>query len=434
MSIRSPRNFQLDSWHPARLFLFINLVTCILTVASAGLVSGHRPIGPNLSAIFFATVLGSLAFAIPLRTVRVGYRVVAVVAIGAGAVLYVYWPAISTGATITTSGDASNYAAFAQYLFRYARDTVGNLAPIDQYASFFSDTRFATPSVLSVFTWFCNSDPGFALGPFIALLLVNIFAGFTLLARQVSCTIPTSLLVGASVLLLGWVPNMIYLGSLDNLFFLAVLPFVLVRLHLMLVGGTKVRSILAFAITLAALFYDYPEGVLMASAIFLPVVIAVAIHAWKKREILTRLCWLAAIAPLLAVPYLHTFVAFLSRQFHTTSQLMLFTDGVFPGSSNKSVYTSHVRARTRIPRRGLRSARRIIVIASGRIYYFRAVAMATNPPTILLVICMLFIDSSLTRSTGAPQLRNLQDPNDWKRIGRPADLYWNRRSLLPPFP
>ena len=147
------RNFQLDSWHPARVFLFLNLVTATLTVLSAGVVSAHRPIGPYWLGILVATLIGGLFFAIPLRTLRVGYRVGAVTAISMGAVLYRFWPAISSRAAITTSEDVSNYVAFAQYLFRYVRGTAGNLPPIDQYISYFSNTRFATASVLSVFSF-----------------------------------------------------------------------------------------------------------------------------------------------------------------------------------------------------------------------------------------------------------------------------------------
>jgi hypothetical protein len=188
------RNFQLDGWHPARVFLFLNLVTAILTVFSASVVSAHRPNESHWLGILVGTLIGGLFFAIPLRTLRVGYRIIAVTAIGMAAVLYRFWPAISSRATITTSEDVSNYVAFAQYLFRYARGTAGYLPPIDQYTSYFSNTRFATASVLSVFTPFCSGDLALALGPLIALLLINAFAGFTTAARYLSCSTSMSLL------------------------------------------------------------------------------------------------------------------------------------------------------------------------------------------------------------------------------------------------
>src|ERR1700730_238374 len=329
------RNFQLDSWHPARAFLFLNLVTATLTVLSAGVVSAHSPIGPYWLGILVATLIGVLFFAIPLRTLRVGYRVGAVMAIGMGAVLHRLWPVISLRAAITASGDVSNYVAFAQYLFRYARGTAGNLPPIDQYISYFSDTRFATASVLSVFTSFCNGDFALGLGPLIALLLINAFAGFTALARQLSCSTSMSLLVGISALLLGWIPNMIYVGSLDNLFFLALFPFVLVRLQLIFRGGTDIRSSFALGITIAAAIYAYPEGVLIAAAIFLPLLIALSARAWRRGEVLIRMGSAILVAMLLVIPYVHTFIAFVLHQFQVTSQLMTITDGVFPGLQTK---------------------------------------------------------------------------------------------------
>jgi len=95
-----------------------------------------------------ATLFGILVFAIPFRTVRVGYRVVAVIAIGAGSSSIRLWPAILTKATITTSGDASKLRSLSPNTYFGMREILPAIwHQLINMRRFFSIRAFATPSV-----------------------------------------------------------------------------------------------------------------------------------------------------------------------------------------------------------------------------------------------------------------------------------------------
>ena len=96
------------------------------------------------------------------------------------------------------------------------------------------------------------------------------------------------------------------------------------------------RSSFALGITIAAVIYAYPEGVLIAAAIFLPLLIALSTRAWRRREILIRMGSSILFAMFLVLPYVHTFIAFVLHHFQVTSQLMIIADGVFPGLQTKA--------------------------------------------------------------------------------------------------
>src|SRR6202011_4261325 len=96
--------------------------------------------------------------------VIVGWRLMIV--LGIGAILSIVWTSISMRGVARYSADTANYVSLAQYYFRYADGTDGGLSPIDQYASIFSGTRFASPAILGIFAQFLGADFGLALLPF----------------------------------------------------------------------------------------------------------------------------------------------------------------------------------------------------------------------------------------------------------------------------
>jgi hypothetical protein len=330
MTILSPRVIRLDSVHQARLLLYLNLVTAILVVFCASIVATRHPIGPSLPVILVGVGICSLLFAVPFWRLRRGWQAIVLFVIGVSAVLFVVWPAISSKTIVSTSGDSSNYVAFAQYLVRYPEGTAGGLAPIDQYASYFSGTRFATPALLAVLTQFSNGDPGLALVPLTILFLINVFAGFTLLARFLGCSVPLSIIVGVIALLTGWVPNMVFAGSFDNLLFVALFPFFLVRLQLLTLPGTRVRSILAAGICGAAVFYTYPEGLALAAIIFAPVLAGLLLRCWREKSRFWRVGLAALFGLIVSLPYCPTFVSFLAQQVQRSGRSMV-GDAIFSG-------------------------------------------------------------------------------------------------------
>ena len=330
MRIFSPRVIRLDRLHQARLLLYLNLVTAMLVVLAAAVVATNHPIGSFLPGIVIGVGIGSLLFAIPFWRLRWGWQAIIGFVIGICAVLSVIWPAISSKTIVSTSADASNYVAFAQYLLRYPEGTAGGLAPIDQYASYFSGTRFATPGLLALLTSFSDGNPGLALVPLTILLLINVFGGFALLARFLGCSVPLSIVAGVFAVLTGWVPNMVFVGSFDNLLFVALFPFFLVRLRLLTLPGTRPRSILAAGVCGAAVFYTYPEGFAIAAIIFAPVFAGLLLSCWRERPRVWRVGLAALFALILSLPYYPTFVSFLVQQVQRSGTSMV-GDTIFPG-------------------------------------------------------------------------------------------------------
>lgn len=330
MRLRSDLYIRLTKWNPTRLFLFINLVTTTLIIFSAGAAALRRPIGTCSVAIVLGTLVVTLAFLLPFRRVIVSWVAVVGFAIGIVTTFYALWPAISQKAMISIFPDASNYVAFSQYLFRYPAGTEGGLSPIDQYASCFSESRFATPAVLGVIARFLGGDPGLALIPFAGLLLLNVFAGFATLARHYRCSVPTSIAAGVFGVLVGWVPDMLCLGSLDNLLFVALFPFLLVRMSLVFFGTKNIMSKLALAINSAAVFYTYPEGLAIAGAMFAPFFCGILARAWRQKSLFKKFGVAACAAVIIALPYFGSFFTFLILQWQRSSDLTL-GNGMLPG-------------------------------------------------------------------------------------------------------
>jgi hypothetical protein len=328
MKRRTKPNITLQSWLPTRILLFINFVTASLVVFAAGAASLRYPIGLSFNGILIGTLVCSVAIIVPFRRLIVGWQLMIVLAIVA--ILSIVWPSLSFWGVARTSTDTGNYVTLAQYYLRYPDGTDSGLSPIDQYASSFSGTRFATPAILGIFAQFWNGDAGSALVPFSGFLLVNVFAGFTTLARYLRCRLPISLLAGVFAVFLGWVPNMLYAGSLDNLLFMALVPFLLVRLFLVLSGRINVRSILGLGVCGAAVVYTYPEGLALSTIVFAPVFMRVLQLAGRRRFGYLKLGLAVLLTLVLVLPYGQTFFSFLLRQINVSNHLRV-GDSIFPG-------------------------------------------------------------------------------------------------------
>ena len=133
-----------------------------------------------------------------------------------------------------------------------------------------SETRFGTASVLSFFSVLFHSTTAEALPIFTLIVLVNIFSGFVLLSRRFGCNRLFSLAAGLLAVIGGWTPNALHIGAFDNLLFLSLFPFLVVRLELYRFGSKSWSTSLGLAILAAAVFYVYPEGLAIAGVIFLP--------------------------------------------------------------------------------------------------------------------------------------------------------------------
>jgi len=147
-----------------------------------------------------------------------------------------------------------------------------------------------------------------------------------------------------------------------------------------MVGQTKVRSNLASGSRWPLYFMHIQKGYDSLSH-FLSSTYRCCDPCLEKREILTRVGWSISIALLSGWYYLRTFVNFFQVRSTQPRNSWCLRDGCVSRSSNKSVHTGRLCTRTRIPRRDYRVARPIMSLL-WRIYHFRPVAMAANPPSI----------------------------------------------------
>jgi hypothetical protein len=183
---------------------------------------------------------------------------------------FLLWPSLTSGAFVSVTGDTFFYGAFGQYLTDHHRGIEFGLPPVDQYATYLSETRFGTASVLGLFAVLFHSNSAAVLPLYVFIILVNIFSGFVLLSRRFGCNRLFSLAAGSFAVVGGWTPNALNIGGLDNLLFLSLFPCLIVRLEMYRFGSKTWTTSLGLATLAAAVFYSYPEGLTIGGAIFLP--------------------------------------------------------------------------------------------------------------------------------------------------------------------
>jgi hypothetical protein len=197
-------------------------------------------------------------------------KTVLILALGVASTGFPLWSCLTRGAFINVAGDTFFYATFGQFLADHHRGFEFGLSPIDQFGAIMSETRFGTASVLSFFSVLFHSTTAAAVPIFTLIVLVNIFSGFVLLSRRFGCNRLFSLAAGLFAVIGGWTSNALHLGALDNLLFLSLFPFLLVRLELYRFGSQSWSTSLGLAILGAGVVYPYPEGLAVAGVIFLP--------------------------------------------------------------------------------------------------------------------------------------------------------------------
>jgi hypothetical protein len=316
------------NWIPQRFFLSVQLVSSCLVVFGAVTVAVGLPVGPYSKIIWAVTGL-ILVFSIS-RRITVGWRALMGLGIALLAALVVVWPFLTARAMTSVFPDASNYVAFAQHCLRYPRSAIDGLAPIDQFALVFADSRFGTPALLSLLAEPFHDDCGLALIPFTALVIFQIFGGFALLARQFGCSSKLALIAGFAGAVYGWVSDLVCAGSLDNLLFLAIFPFCLVRLRLLRANNGSFRSLFGCSITFAASFYAYPEGLLVSGVIWLPILLRDAARLAKRSATRSKFVATLLLAIILVAPYLPIAGTFVVQQLSHGEQAEV-GKGIFPG-------------------------------------------------------------------------------------------------------
>ena len=318
---------------PIRFILLGNLVWCALIVFSAGCRRIPYPDLVGLPWILAAIVIDcdwpsffrqsasgfDLPRSFPLHCLCV-------------LILWLLWPYLFQKLFVSNYSDTWSYCAFAEYLARFPRGTEGGLQPLYQYASHVSDTRFGTSAILAFFGTVFRTDAAHVLGFYTLLVFSNVFWGVALLLRLLHLKPWLALCAGAFSILCGLVPDTLITGSLDNLLFLSVAPHLLVRTILFARRKSTVRSIVGLAMTSAASFYSYPEGVALFALIFLPFFLRALGRAWSLGRFLIPVCSVILVFLILTGPYLGTFYSFLLYQVRSVNAGQPRSGaGTFPG-------------------------------------------------------------------------------------------------------
>ncbi len=239
------------------------------------------------------------------------------------------------------TGDTFLYTAFGQYLTNHHRGLEYGLSSIDQYSTGLSETRFCTAAVLGFFSVLFRSTTAGVLPFYIFIVLANIFSGFVLLSRRFGCNRLFSLAAGLFAVFAGWTPNALNIGGLDNLLFLSLFPFLVVRLELYRFSSKSWSASLGLAILAAAVFYAYPEGLAVAGIIFLPLFCeSLWSGIYRRGRAWRRYAITACLILVFIFPYIRVFVDLCSNIWYWNGERRL---GNFFRPSEFTLSSGHVR-------------------------------------------------------------------------------------------
>jgi hypothetical protein len=264
-----------------RFWLAANSIWATLVLAAAATVVMRMRIDKSWPLIAVAIFLSAgLVFRELWRGVkgaasssppgRISVKTLLILLLGLASTGFLLWPCFTRGAFVSVTGDTFMYCAHGQYLVDHHRGFAFGLPPVDQYAMTQSETRFGTASVLGFFSVLFHSSTAAVLPIYIFIVLANIFSGFVLLSRRFGCNRLLSLAAGLYAVIGGWAPNALNIGGLDNLLFLSLFPFLVVRLELYRFGAKSWSTSMGLAVLTSSVFYAYPDGVAIAGVMFVP--------------------------------------------------------------------------------------------------------------------------------------------------------------------
>jgi hypothetical protein len=269
-SVVASASFSSSFVTSCRFWLAANSIWATLVVAACVTVAMRLRMVGGWPFIFFFIFLSTGLVIRELWKSKLRVKTLLILLLGLASIGFPLWPCLIKGSFISVAGDTFGYAAFGQYLVDHHRGLEFGLSPIDQFGATLSETHFGTASILSFLSVLFHSTTAEAVLIFILIVLVNIFSGFVLLSRRFGCNRLFSLAAGLLAVIGGWTPDAVHLGALDNLLFLSLFPFIVVRLELYRFGSKSWSTSLGLAILAAAVYYVYPAGLAIAGVIFLP--------------------------------------------------------------------------------------------------------------------------------------------------------------------
>jgi hypothetical protein len=316
---------------PWRLVLFGNFLWTLLVVTATGATCAKVPMGIAWPWILLLMVLVVLGCLLRLRKGRLSAATI--ITIGS---VFVFLIAVLSrylfGDTLQSGyPDTWAYCADAEYLTRFVRGTDPGIVPLYIFASTLSNTRFGSFSILAFLARVLHLDAVHVLAYYTAFLLCNIFWGVALLSRLYGAKPFVSLVSGAYAAVCGLIPDTVIMGAMDNLLFLSVFPFLIIRLQLSTTGNGAWSSIFGLAFSASAVFYAYPEGLAAAGVVFLPIFISCLLKIFRHAS-----AWRSCLLPvglfiLLVAPYLTTFFDHLRNQLLIGAAAIRVAQGALSG-------------------------------------------------------------------------------------------------------
>jgi len=254
-----------------RFWLGANSIWATLIVAAGVTAAMRLRIDKSWPLIAFVIFLSAGLVFRKLWKSKLSLKTLLILLLGVASTGFLLWPCLTRGTFVSVTSDNFLYSALGQYLVDHHRGMEFGLSPVDQYGAALSETRFGTASVLGFFSILFHCTTVAVLPIYIFIVLANIFSGFVLLSRKFGCNRLFSLAAGLYAVVGGWAPNALNIGGLDNLLFLSLFPFLVVRLELYRFGYKSWSASLGLAIGASSVFYAYPEGLAIAGLIFLPI-------------------------------------------------------------------------------------------------------------------------------------------------------------------
>jgi hypothetical protein len=314
----------------SRCWLAANSIWATLIVAACVMVAMRLRIDKSWEVITLFIVLAAVLVLPELRKLRLSFKTLVILILGAASTVFLLWPSLSKAAFVSVTGDNFLYMAFGQYLVNHHRGLEFGLAPIDQYSALLSETRFCSAAVLGFLSILFRSTTAAVLPIYIFIVLANIFSGVVLLSRRFGCNRLFSVAAGLFAVVGGWTPNALNIGGLDNLLFLSLFPFLVFRLECYKFGSNSWSAGLGLATVAAAVFYAYPEGLAVAGIIFLPLFCQSLWSGMYRRGRVWRAYAVSACLTLVFIsPYFRVFVDSLLE--HVGTGLARGAAGIFSG-------------------------------------------------------------------------------------------------------
>jgi hypothetical protein len=316
---------------PWRLVLFGNFLWTFLVTIATGVVCVKLPMSIAWPWILLLVASVVISHLFRLRKGRVRPAGIITIVSVFIFVIAVLSPCLFWDSLLSPHPDTWAYCADAEYLTRFVRWADPGIVPLHIFAVGLSNTRFGSFSILAFLGRVFHVDAVHVLAYYAGFLLCSVFWGVALLSRLYGAKPFVSLASGAYAVLCGLIPDTVLNGALDNLLFLSVFPFLIIRLQLYISGRRSWFSILGLALSASASFYAYPEGLAAAAVIYLPIFLFCLLRILRQGLGWRSSLLLVGLYILLVAPYLTIFFDFLRNQLFRAATDQRLGQGAFSG-------------------------------------------------------------------------------------------------------